>query len=314
MPDELRAERLLKIYKALCESKDGVFKNWLVNKFEVSSRTIERDIQCIEQVFSLLIERKKGADNEWRYFLAEPYRNRNNLFVNNDKTIMLLFELAIVHFKSFAENDLSKRLLESITCSYPLRFSFDFFYYHDEAPHRSQLQIENLLKLREAFINKKIVSLKIENRENKTLFSLYKIIHYVDEYFLIGKSCNKIQILSLHNIKDIKVTQRRYFIPKNFSCEKFLEKAFAIEPGNPEKVVLRIKKPLGDYIKARIWHPTQRIEEKDSFIILEMKVPVAEELIKWILGYGDNIEVLEPERLKKIIKREAEKICTLYKE
>jgi predicted DNA-binding transcriptional regulator YafY len=314
MPDELRVERLLKIYKDLCESKQGVSKKDLANKFSVSIRTIERDIQIIEKALSLRIEGKRGDDNEWRYLLPEPYRQRE-IFIKNDNTILLLLELALAHFKSFAERDLSERLLASITSSYPLNFCHELFYYHDEAPYQKPPRIEDLLLLREAFVKKRMIFLKTNNMKRRTLFRLYKIVHYVDEYYLVGilGSEKDVRIISFHEVTDIRITNREYSIPQDFSIEEYLKQAFAIEPGLPEKVTLNIKKPLSDYIKTRLWHPTQRIEEKeDGSIILQITVPVADELVKWILGYGDYIKVLEPDRLKEIIKGQAKRIYHLY--
>ncbi len=315
MPDELRIERLLQIYRTLCDSKSGVLKKSLINQFGVSPRTIERDIRIIEKALSLRIEGRRSQDNEWRYCLPEHYRNRDSI-IKNDKTILLLLELALAHFKSFAEKDLSESLSRAITASYPLVLRDDLFYYHDEAPHERPPKFEDLLKLREAFINNKIVSLKIKNLKKRIFFKLYKIVHYVDEYYLLGifGGEEEVHLISLHDIVDIKITDKAYSIPQDFSTEEYLKQAFAIEPGPVEKIVLKIRKPLSDYIKNRIWHPTQKIEEqKDGSIILQMEVPVAEELIKWILGYGDDIEVLEPEKLIKIIMAKAERIYSLYR-
>jgi|GEM_PF-2630545 len=314
MPDELRVERLLQIYRTLCESKSGVLKKSLINQFGVSPRTIERDIRVIEKALSLRIEGRRGHDNEWRYCLPEYYRNRDSI-IKNDKTILLLLELALAHFTSFAERDLYESLFRAITTSYPLTLRDDLFYYHDEAPHKRPPRFENLLKLREAFIKNKIVSLKIKNMKKRVFFKLYKIVHYVDEYYLLGVfgGERRVRIISFHDIEDIKITQRTYSIPQDFSTEEYLKKAFAIEPGLPEKVVLNIRKPLSEYIKTRIWHPTQTIEEQeDGSIILKMKVPVEEELVKWVLGYGDNIVVLEPDSLKDIIKEQAKGLYHLY--
>ena len=69
------------------------------------------------------------------------------------------------------------------------------------------------------------------------------------------------------------------------------------------------------YIKERTWARDQRIiDQPDGSIILEMKTSGWWDVKRWVLSHGGDAEVLEPEKLRKEIREEAEEILELYSE
>lgn len=59
------------------------------------------------------------------------------------------------------------------------------------------------------------------------------------------------------------------------------------------------------YIKERKWAKEQRITgNKDGSIILEMKTSGLNDVKRWVLSYGADARVIEPEKLKKEIIKE----------
>jgi predicted DNA-binding transcriptional regulator YafY len=79
-----------------------------------------------------------------------------------------------------------------------------------------------------------------------------------------------------------------------------------------ETVLLRIAASQMPYIKTRPIHGSQRIlEQNDEHAIVEIKVYNTYELKSILLSFGDNIEVLSPDSLRKelaeIISRMNEK-------
>lgn len=310
--EQLRTYRLLKIYNYLLNN-GRVSKEWLCNNFNISTRTAERDISLLKCLPGLCIESKRENDGLY-YCLDDNYRNQRIFINQNQELITLLFSLALCHFSSTAEKDLKDKFTSAIRSVFPFSLAEHLFYYHDEAPYLKPLKLEDLMTLINAYKNKRCLSLKLRHKQRLN-FKLFKIIHYVDEFYIAGQvSKDRIIILSLHDIEEINILKKTYSIPADFSIDKYLESAFGIIPGKKDEVVLFIKKEIADYIKKRSWHPSQQIEkQEDGSIILKMHVTINEELIKWILSYGEKIKVHKPERLKNIIKKEARKISALYK-
>ena len=66
------------------------------------------------------------------------------------------------------------------------------------------------------------------------------------------------------------------------------------------------------FVRRRLWHPTQEIWKTDRGVEMVMEVAGTTELKTWILGWGDKVEVLEPQRLREEVIAEAERALAKY--
>jgi proteasome accessory factor B len=61
------------------------------------------------------------------------------------------------------------------------------------------------------------------------------------------------------------------------------------------------------------WHKTQRLEfQRDGSLIFEVDVSGLNEIVWWILGYGDQAEVLSPLKLRRLVAHRAKNMCRMY--
>ena len=71
---------------------------------------------------------------------------------------------------------------------------------------------------------------------------------------------------------------------------------------------------MAGYIKEKIWHESQKIEQhNDGSIIFEAEVAGTEEIKFWIMSWGASALVLEPESLRDNILKETEVLIEKYK-
>ena len=74
---------------------------------------------------------------------------------------------------------------------------------------------------------------------------------------------------------------------------------------NPFQVRIKFILPASDYICERHWSSGQKIEAfPDGSIILTITAQSDMEVIKWVLSYGKEATLLEPEHLRKRIVEE----------
>ena len=79
---------------------------------------------------------------------------------------------------------------------------------------------------------------------------------------------------------------------------------FGIIGGQITDIRLAFTRQIAPYVRERIWHRSQRVEPQgDGSIELTMRVGISPELEAWLLGFGPNMRVLEPERLRERIRR-----------
>ncbi len=125
---------------------------------------------------------------------------------------------------------------------------------------------------------------------------------------------DEIRIFALDRIKMLHQTKDAFKIPEDFSLDKFIGPSFGIFQGEPIHIKIWFSTDVAGYIKEKIWHESQKIEQQnDGSIIFEAEVAGTEEIKFWIMSWGASALVLEPKSLRDEIREEAEVILERYK-
>ena len=107
--------------------------------------------------------------------------------------------------------------------------------------------------------------------------------------------------------------EESFEIPEDFDLDDLMKSSFGIFQGNPEKVKIRFDSKIAGYIEEKVWHESQEITRlANGSIIFEAETAVTRELMFWILSWGADAEVIEPQTLKEDIIEEAQALLTKY--
>lgn len=83
--------------------------------------------------------------------------------------------------------------------------------------------------------------------------------------------------------------------------------------GKKEKVVLRFNEKISDYVREQVWFPGQTLtEETNGEVTLSFFVTAFPEVVREVLSFGADVEVLEPPALREIIKDHIKKLSQEY--
>lgn len=132
---------------------------------------------------------------------------------------------------------------------------------------------------------------------------------YRNRWYLICHDEEKRKIITyaLERMENVEITAHNGSIPKDFSPENFFEHTIGITTYDavPEKIEFKANNIASKYIESQPFHSTQKVlkvgKNKTSF---SLKVIITEELIREILSYGGEIEVVSPISLRdKIVDR-----------
>jgi len=139
-----------------------------------------------------------------------------------------------------------------------------------------------------------------------------------NRWFIIGtrKKDEPLLTLALDRIIDIHPANVPYIGREDFKAEEYFKDVIgvSVSPDNePEKVVLFVTHQHAQYILTKPLHSSQKVIEKDEHgITIELKVQHNFELEKEILGMGEGMIVLAPERLKRNITGRLHETIDLY--
>jgi predicted DNA-binding transcriptional regulator YafY len=78
-------------------------------------------------------------------------------------------------------------------------------------------------------------------------------------------------------------------------------------------VKIRISPDWARWVGEKIWHESQRAKKNgDGSLELSFQVAGLEEIKRWVLSFGSDVLVLEPERLKEMVRKDLSKNLAQY--
>ena len=123
-----------------------------------------------------------------------------------------------------------------------------------------------------------------------------------------------IEIFKINNINgDVHICPDTYEIPSDFNAVDYISRSWGVHIDNNEFITAKIHFSRKSNVKETIWHPSQVMQlQKDGSVILTLKVRNTRDFLQWILGWGVEAEVLEPETLKIQIIQHSQALLAFY--
>lgn len=119
----------------------------------------------------------------------------------------------------------------------------------------------------------------------------------------------------LERIRFVEHMDEGYSIPADFKLSKLMNDAWGIwgSEGEPVEVLLKFSPKVAERVKETRWHQSEELLEQDDHSLL-WKARIAEprEMLNWIKGWGSEVEVLAPEKLRAEMALEALRLCEIY--
>jgi predicted DNA-binding transcriptional regulator YafY len=145
----------------------------------------------------------------------------------------------------------------------------------------------------------------------------YQLLFSRHSWYVIGRSSlhAEVRTFNLGRIVSLKALHQKYSVPRGFNLDRYLRNAWNMIPG-PEKdylVVARFQPLVAKNVAEVGWHKTQQLRFlEDGSLEFRAKVSGLNEIVWWILGYGDQVEVLQPAKLRRLVAQRAQNLVALY--
>ena len=146
--------------------------------------------------------------------------------------------------------------------------------------------------------------------------SLYRLVLARGVWFVVGRSTFHRQVCTFRIpwIDRAIPTNDPYTIPPRFNLERFLGMAWGMERGKDRyEVWLRFSARAAPEIREAVWHRSQRIAElPDRRVDLHLVIDGLDEILGWVLGFGDQVEVLAPPTLRQRVEAVAVRVARIH--
>ena len=299
-------------------------KNWTANKiadfFDISVRTFHRDRKAIEDLgIPLYYDRETKS-----YHIVEDYHfSSPNLSSEEARALVLA---AKEHDEGdFVYHKELKTALSKVVNSLPESFKKELsnmnqMFKYLTTPHIDfEAHKEKTEKLQKAIEEKKKVLINYfslrRGKKKERIVDPYNLFIHNGAIYLVAY-CNlreKVLMFRVDRIKEFEIKDDQFTLPADFSLEDYMESVWGVERGEEMEVVLRFTGRAAYLVREFNWHDSQEIEEiADDEILFYITTVSREELKSWILGYGSEVEVLEPEDFRQEIIAEINKMYKVY--
>lgn len=274
---------------------DDIKKLWLSNDLNegrpLSRTTFYRIRQAIDDMFGICIE----CDNQHQYYIANPEALRDNstqnwmlrtLTVNNILLDGLSIKDQLLLEDVPAGLEHLETIINAIKCHHTLQMGYQKF--TDSEPYTTSIEPYCL-----------------------------KLFH--QRWYLLGKSKRKggaLAIYALDRMTELTETDTQYDLAADFDAETYFKNFFGVfigEGAPAQRIVLRAYNNMPNLLRTLPLHHTQKeISDTESHSDFEYYLAPTFDFQQAILKEGNELEVIEPESLRKTIHDELTKALKRY--
>jgi len=298
----------------------GAFPNCrkLADELEVSTKTIQRDIDFMRDRLGLPIQYDQL---HFGFVYTEPVTSFPSIEVSEGEVIALFVaQKALEQYRGTSFEKPLRTAFEKITEGLKDRIGFQWGDVDSSISFRGLGRSVADLELFEtvsravldshelAFEYKKLRSPQHETRRVQP----YHLGCIENQWYLFGFDLARQQLrtFALPRMRKVRDTRAGFRRPADFSITKHLSDSFGVFTGKAQhRVHLRFDAFAARLVSERQWHPSQKIKSlADGEMELTMTLGSLEEIERWVLSWGEHVQVLEPAALKRQIRRVAEAI------
>ena len=162
-----------------------------------------------------------------------------------------------------------------------------------------------------------------------TLGQEYAVERVIEPYFIQPSALSRgtyviafchyrkqVRVFRLERIQQAMPLEESYEIPESFDANIYLQPYLGVTAtGEPQTVKLRFHPDIARIAQETVWHDSQVTAlGMDGSAIVTMQLAITTDLVSFVLGWGDMVEVLAPGSLRRRVRVAARKVHDMYEE
>lgn len=151
-----------------------------------------------------------------------------------------------------------------------------------------------------------------------TVLEPYFLRLFRQRWYLIAWNdhVGQVRTYALDRMESLAETGERFTYPSDFDVDGYFAGCFGIDrQGDAERVVLRVSAGQARFLRALPLHTSQCEEESnDDYVIFSYQLcPDSYDFQQYLLSLMGEVEVLEPARLRALIRERLQDMLALYR-
>ena len=328
MPRNAEVIRQWTILREIERARVGVTIDELASLCGVTTRTIRRDLQALEEAGFPLFDDRSHDDGRTRWAI-------NGQAFRAVSAGLTLSELCALYF--------SRTLFEALSGS-PFRDDLESAFEKltsTLAPHMKQFldQLPRVLaskpdpmrkrddpkqqhiaaRLLDATLHLRQASItyhsQSSDRTKTYLVHPYRLAHAQGGLYLLAfvPEYGEIRTFALERIYDVSLLEERFTAIEELPGDAFPH-SLGVHSGPPEHVEIEFQPAAAEYVATRQWHPSQQMEPLPAGgARMTLDVCLDRALQSWILSFGPFARVVAPDHLARAIAAQIEEASAQYR-
>jgi predicted DNA-binding transcriptional regulator YafY len=304
--DDMKVNRLMEIIMILL-NRGSITSKELAERFNVSQRTIYRDIDELSGAgIPVYMTKGKGGGIS----LLENYTLSKTILSDDEKN-SIIFALKTLEVTKQLQVDNTLEKLRGVfgTTDSADWVEVDFTHWGSNKDTDTKFE-----EIKAAILKQKILEFKYVNskniRSNRTV-KPYKIIFKGQEWYLLAFCCEKecARLFKITRMRNVKATNGGFE-------RKKISKLFENTKNDYKPNVVKLQLRFNSNMLYRIvdyYSEDQILEESEGTYLVTTEFIYDEWVYSYILSYGDNIEVVEPEFIRVEVKQRIKNMLKTYK-
>jgi predicted DNA-binding transcriptional regulator YafY len=318
--------RQWQILREIESHRAGVTIHELARLGRVSTRTIRRDLQALQEAgFAVYDEGEAYETKRWKLD-AQPFRSvQEGLSVADVAALYLSrslveslsgWPLADELRSAFAkiERSLNERMREFLS-TLPQVVSTKA---GPRAGPRAGSLVDLTRRLFDAVRDRRIVEMRYfsatSNRAKSYTCHPYRLALAQGGVYLVAwvPHYDEFRTFAVERIERLSVFDETFRKTRELPAELF-GASMGVFWGPAERIELEFDARVAPYVRGRTWHTSQQIEElPDGRLRLTLHVSNDWALRSWLLGFGASVRVMRPESLADALADEFKRACAVY--
>jgi len=308
----------------------GVTIDDLASLCGVTTRTIRRDLQALEEAGFPLFDDRSADDGRTRWQInGQAFKGLAAGLTLAELCALYFSRSLLVSLSGTPFRDEVERAFEKLSSALTphMRQFLDQLPrviitkaatktdHTDEAEVRQQQiaarALEATLHLRQATI---LYYSKSSDRTKSYLIHPYRLAYAQGGLYLLAfvPEYGEVRTFAAERIQDLALLEER-FTPIEELPETAFPHSLGVHSGPPEHIELDFQPTAADYVRARQWHPSQRVTDlPGGGVHVALDVCIDRALHGWILSFGPFARVVSPEKLARDIAKQIDEARAQY--
>ena len=297
----------------------GVTIDELASLCDVTTRTIRRDLQALEEAGFPLFDDKSNDDGKTRWKVNGQTFKGLGAGLTVSELCALYFSRSLVEslsgtpFRDEVESAFEK--LASVLTPHMRAFLDQLPRVIATKPDPLRRRITGaepaqqaiVARALDATLHHRVSTLTYHSRSSERtktyVIHPYRLAYAQGGLYLLAyvPEYGEVRTFAVERIEQLSPGEDR-FTPIDDLPDAAFPHSLGVHSGPPERVEIEFQPAVADYVRSREWHASQHLRDSESGVLLmTLDVCLDRALQSWILSFGPFARVISPERLAREI-------------